>query len=77
MVLDETDQLLLVIQIGSQVLPNGLGTLVNQAVVKSLVVAVVESQLLQFPLHVPIGLCHKQETVVLLTDTLYHLPPEF
>ena len=49
MVLDEAHQPCLVTQVGQQVLPDGVGAVVPQTVVKALVVAEVESLLWQFP----------------------------
>jgi hypothetical protein len=59
MVLNETYQLVLVIEAGAQVLAHALRVVAYKPVVESLVVAIVETELLQFPFQVPIGFCEK------------------
>jgi len=46
----------LITQVGEQMEANALRVIVDETVVKTLVVAVVEPLLLEFPLQVPIGL---------------------
>ena len=61
MVLDETEELLLVGKIGAEMKADTLRIAVLQPVIELLVVAEVESLLLQLPLQVPIGLGNEEE----------------
>ena len=65
MVLDEADQPLLVRQDQPEMQPHVLGVVMLQPVVESLVVAVIEPLLLQFPFQVPVGLGDEQKIGVL------------
>jgi hypothetical protein len=56
MVLDETEQLLLVGKLSTDMQPNILRFVMFQPIIESLVVAEVEPMMLQFPLQVPISL---------------------
>ena len=60
-VLDESDQPLLVVRIGLEVPTDRVGRVVDEAVVQALVVAEVEALLLQRPFHVPVRLGHEQK----------------
>ncbi len=61
MVLEEAQQFGLIPQVGAEMQTNAFGGLVLQAVVEPLVVAEIESLLLQLPLEVPIGFGNEQE----------------
>ena len=60
MVLDETHQLVLVIETSGKVQSNAFRVVVFEPVVEALIVTIIESDLLQFPFQVPIGFRHKK-----------------
>src|SRR6516225_9642444 len=60
-ILQETGELVLIIQAGKQMLPYGSGVAFEQAVIKPFVVGVVESLLLHSPLEIPIDFSHEAE----------------
>ena len=61
MVFGEPKQFFLITKIGTQVLANACCVVVLQAIVESLVVTEIETELLKLPLCIPIGLGDKQE----------------
>ena len=75
MVLDEANELLLVGKVGVEVKPNTLRVVVFEAVIEPLVVAEIESLLLQLPLQVPIGLGDEEEMRMFLLDGRDYLAP--
>ena len=74
-VLDEAHEPLLVAGVARQVPVHGLGALVQQPVVQALVVAVVESLLLERVLEVPVRLGHEDEVGVVGLDRRDHGRP--
>ena len=74
-VFNETDQLLLVSRVSQEVKPHTLRVFVFEAVIETLVVAIVKSLLLQFPLQVPVSLRNKPEIGVLLFNGLNYPGP--
>ena len=74
-ILDETDQLILVIKDGAKMKTDTLGILVLQAIVQPLVVAEIKPLLLKLLLKVPVGFRHEEEMGVLRTNGLDHLWP--
>ena len=60
-VLDEAQEVGLVVEVGVEVASDLARSLVDEAVVEALVVAVIEPELLEVPLHVPVGLGREQE----------------
>src|SRR6266487_449949 len=75
MVLDETHQLVLVIETSGKVQSNAFRVVVFEPIVEPLVIAIVESELLQIPLQVPIGFRHKKHTGMLQPHGGDHLTP--
>ena len=61
-VLDEAHEASLVFEVGAEVAAYVRGAGVEQAVVEALVVAVVEAELLELPLEIPVGLGDEQES---------------
>src|SRR5438270_8536719 len=61
MVLNKTDELLLVGDLSTQMQPNIFCTTVFKPVIELFVIAEVEALLLQFPLQVPISFSHKKK----------------
>lgn len=61
MVLQETKQLVLIPQFCAKMKSDTLGVLTFQAVIEPLVVAEIETLLLEFPLQVPVAFSHEAE----------------
>jgi len=76
-VLDEAQQSALAGGVSGQVKPDRLGRLVQEAVVESLVVTVVEALLEQLPLQVPVGFGDEDEARPALADAADDLGPVF
>ncbi|MCG3776006.1 MAG: hypothetical protein JW395_2855 [Nitrospira sp.] len=76
-VLDETNELLLVRQIGAEVQAHALGRAMLQSIIEPLVVAVIEPLLLQLPFLVPVGLSDEEDIGVSLPHPMDHLRPVF
>src|SRR6516164_10697588 len=76
-VFKKAGELVLVIQPGEQVTADRPGMAVSQAVVKPLVVTIVEALLVQGPFEVPINLGHKGEGRIFLADRRGRLRPEW
>ena len=76
MILDKPNQFSLVGEVSAKVEPHALRSVVFQAVVKALVVAVVEPQLLQLPLQIPVGFSNKTEIRAAFSDAGYSPRPE-
>ena len=60
-ILQETGELVLIVEAGEQMLPHGSGMAFAQAIVEPLVVGVVEPLLLHSPLEIPIDFSHEAE----------------
>src|SRR6516225_11114843 len=76
-ILEKAGELVLVIEAGEQVTADRSGMTVSQAVVKPLVVTIVEALLVQGPFEVPINLGHKGEGRIFLADRRGRLRPEW
>src|SRR5215470_19468916 len=72
-VLEETGQLVLVVEPGVEMLTHRPGVTLPEPVVEPLVVGVVESLLLQRPLQIPVDLGHEAEVRDLLAHALRRL----
>ena len=77
MVLEEPKQIVLVCKVSTQMKSNALCIVVFQSIIKPLVVAEVESPLLQLPLQVPVGLSDKAKARMRSLDRGNYIVPIF
>src|SRR5215475_13621199 len=77
MILQEPDELVLISQIGAQMRSDTLRSIMLQTVIQSLVVAVIETLLLQFPLQIPIGFGDEEDVRMSLPNGGNKIRPVF
>src|SRR5271168_1273038 len=75
-VFEKADELVLIVEAGEQVATDRRDIALSQAVVESLVVAIIEALLVQRPFEVPIDLGHKSEGGILSAHCCRRFRPE-
>ena len=75
MILEEPNQSLLISRVCQQVRPHAFRIFMAEPIVESLVVTIIKTLLLQYPLHVPVGFRNKKKIRKLLFDRWNHRCP--
>src|SRR5690242_1748479 len=75
-ILHKSSEFFLIVETGEQMLPDRFGVAFAEAVVKPLVVGIVESLLLHRPLEIPVDFRHKTEAGHPVVNARYGFGPE-